>query len=175
MLSKMLDDLVTFLAVESREVEREAIDLGPFVESAIADFQSAALQAGLTLDQDISARPLVVKGDVTQLRRVFDNLLTNAIKFTPSGGRVAVRLFLDISHAVIEVADTGIGIPADKLDRIFERFYQVDGSATRRYGGIGLGLALVKEIVEAHGGWGTVESSVGGGSTFRVHLPLMSA
>ena len=115
------------------------------------------------------------KVDGHQSRRVCDNLWDNSNKFTPSGGRFAVRLFLDISHAVIEVADTGIGIPADKLDRIFERFYQVDGSATRRYGGIGLGLALVKEIVEAHGGWVTVESSVGGGSTFRVHLPLMSA
>ncbi|HHN93215.1 MAG TPA: sensor histidine kinase, partial [Anaerolineae bacterium] len=92
-------------------------------------------------------------------------------KFTPAGGNIAVRLWQDNGDVVLEVEDTGIGIPADKLERIFDRFYQVDGSMSRRYGGTGLGLSLVKEIVEAHGGRVIVESTVGRGSTFRVTLP----
>ena len=77
-----------------------------------------------------------------------------------------------MATAILEVSDTGVGIPADKLARIFDRFYQVDGSTTRRYGGTGLGLALVKEIAISHGGQVSVESSIGKGSTFRVNLPL---
>jgi len=96
----------------------------------------------------------------------------NALKFTPAGGRVTVRLSGGDNTVVLQVADTGIGIAADQLDRIFERFYQVDGSATRQYGGMGLGLALVKEIVEAHGGQITVTSQVGAGTTFTIVLPV---
>jgi signal transduction histidine kinase len=105
------------------------------------------------------------------LKRVLDNLLDNACKFTPAGGCVAVHLRKNEMGIALEVADTGIGIPADQLERVFGRFYQVDGSTTRRYGGAGLGLALVKAIVEAHGGRVTVQSVVGEGSTFRVILP----
>jgi signal transduction histidine kinase len=95
------------------------------------------------------------------------------LKFTPAGGAVTVRLLQVDTDLVLEVADTGIGIPADKLERIFDRFYQVDGSTTRRYSGVGLGLALVKEIVESHGGRVTVESQPDKGSLFRVMLPVM--
>jgi signal transduction histidine kinase len=103
---------------------------------------------------------------------VLDNLLGNAFKFTPKGGQVTVRLQRQGENVVLQVSDTGIGIPSDQLRRVFERFYQVDGSATRRFGGIGLGLALVKEIAEAHGGQVTVTSQVGVGTTFTVRLPV---
>jgi len=104
--------------------------------------------------------------------RLLDNLIGNAIKFTPSGGSITVRLKREDGTAILEVSDTGVGIPGDKLDRVFDRFYQVDGSSTRRYGGTGLGLALVKEIAISHGGQVSVESTVGKGSIFRVNLPL---
>jgi len=173
MLSKMLDDLVAILSLEPRHMANEAIDLPDLVQNMLADFQSAAKQAGLRLMSEVAAGSLVIKGDAIQMRRVFDNLLSNACKFTQAGGSVTVRLSRDGGRAVFEVADTGIGIPADKLDRIFERFYQVDGSATRRYGGVGLGLALVKEIVEAHRGQVTAQSQLGEGTTFRITLPVM--
>jgi signal transduction histidine kinase len=111
-------------------------------------------------------------GDPVHLSRLLDNLISNAIKFTPTGGRINIRLQRDNGTAILEVSDTGVGIPSDKLERVFDRFYQVDGSSTRRYGGTGLGLALVKEIAISHGGQVSVESTVGKGSTFRVNLPL---
>jgi signal transduction histidine kinase len=104
--------------------------------------------------------------------QVFDNLLGNAIKFSPAGSLITVRVWRDEGWVRADLEDQGIGIPADKLDQIFDRFYQVDGSTTRRYGGTGLGLAIVKTIVEAHGGRVTVESEVGVGSTFSVLLPI---
>ena len=119
---------------------------------------------------EITAVP-TVKGSLTYLRRVLDNLLGNAIKFTPDGGTITVSVWPEENQVLLQVRDTGIGIPADKLSRIFERFYQVDGSARRRYGSVGLGLALVRELAEFHGGQVEVESEVNKGSTFRVRLP----
>jgi two-component system sensor histidine kinase BaeS len=113
-----------------------------------------------------------VNGSYGYVRRVLDNLLDNAVKFTPAGGTITVRVRREGDQVVLEVSDTGVGIPSDQLDRIFERFYQVNGSIWRRYGGIGLGLALAKEIVETYGGRVTVESQVGEGSTFTVRLPI---
>jgi len=103
---------------------------------------------------------------------VVDNLVDNAIKFTSAGGKISLRFWKEEGYGVLEVSDTGIGIPKEHQKHIFERFYQVDGSMTRRYGGTGLGLALVKEIIEAHGGQVSVESEPRKGSTFRVRLPL---
>jgi two-component system sensor histidine kinase/response regulator len=101
-----------------------------------------------------------------------DNLLGNAVKFTSEGGEIAIELSQQGDQLVLEVSDTGIGIPPDKLARVFERFYQVDGSARRRYGGVGLGLALVKDLVEAYGGTVAVESEVDQGTTFTIRLPV---
>jgi signal transduction histidine kinase len=105
---------------------------------------------------------------------VIDNLLSNAVKFTAAGGTIVVRVRHDGDQVVLEVSDTGIGIEPKEVDRVFERFYQVDGSSRRRYGGVGLGLALVKELVELHGGQVSVESEVGKGSVFTVVLPTLS-
>jgi signal transduction histidine kinase len=104
---------------------------------------------------------------------VIDNLLDNALKFTPEGGRIKVRAWQPPDDHTIHVAvsDTGIGIEPANRQRIFERFYQVDGSATRIYGGTGLGLALCKEVVEAHGGQIWIESEPGAGSTFTFTVP----
>jgi signal transduction histidine kinase len=175
MLSKMVNDLIAIQTVEAHELSEEIVDLGVLADAMLADFKMAAERAELALAAEITPDMPKVIGDPDQLRRVLDNLLGNALKFTPAGGSLSVRLWPDGNgekkDIVLEVADTGIGIPADKLDRIFDRFYQVDGSSKRQYGGVGLGLALVKEIVEAHDGQVSVESVVGEGSTFRVKLP----
>ena len=121
----------------------------------------------------ILADDLVTVADAERLQQVVWNLLSNAVKFTPGGGRVTVRATRQSSHAVVEVQDTGVGIPAEFLPHVFERFTQADSSTTRRYGGLGLGLAIVRHIVELHGGTVRVESAgADAGSRFIIALPL---
>ena len=170
-LSEWVDDLTAILALEGRELRREPVDLAVLVRMLLAGSRAAAEEAKLSLMAEIAPDLPLVSGEPDCLRRMLNNLVDNAFKFTPAGGRVTVRLWQDGGDVMLEVTDTGIGIQQDQLLRIFERFYQVDGSTTRRYSGIGLGLALVKEIVEAHGGQVTAQSDVGKGSTFRVRLP----
>ena len=171
MLGRLVEDIVGILEVERRELKREAVDLAQLVRTAVADFQPAAQKAELTLRAEVASEVCTVLGDGMALRRVLDNLVGNAFKFTSAGGRVTVQLSQDERAVVLQVADTGIGIPGDQMGRVFERFYQVDGSSTRKYGGMGLGLALVKSIVEAHDGQITATSQVGVGTMFTVLLP----
>jgi len=114
---------------------------------------------------------MIVHADATQLVQLVGNLLDNAVKYTPAGGRVDVTAAQTDGGVTISVRDTGIGIPHGEVDRIFERFYRVDKARSRRLGGTGLGLAIVKGIVEAHGGAISVETELGKGSTFTVVLP----
>jgi signal transduction histidine kinase len=177
MLSKMVNDLIAILAVEALELREEVVDLADLVRTMLVDFRVAAEEAELSLTAEVAPDLPPVFGDPDQLHRMLDNLLGNALKFTPTGGRLTIRLWRygDGKAVVLDVTDTGIGIPPDQLGRVFDRFYQIDGSSKRRYGGVGLGLALVKEIVEAHGGQVSVWSVVNEGSTFRVTLPAMPA
>ncbi len=172
MLTKLVDDINAILEVETRKPVRKPLNLVELVSDMLDDFQVVAREAGLVLHADLDQNLPVLQGDPLHLHRVLDNLLGNALKFTPAGGEIAVSLRQEHQTAILEVRDTGIGIPPDKLDRVLDRFYQIDGSMTRHYGGSGLGLALVKEIVEAHGGHVEVESQPGEGSTFRVNLPF---
>lgn len=172
MLGDLVEDITAILELEGREIELHPVDLGQLVRHALEDFEAWARQKGVTLIGQVDPSPAGVMGEARHLRRLVDNLIGNAIKFTPQGGRVFVSLRTDPDALVLQVRDTGIGIPSDKLERIFDRFYQVDGSIRRRYGGTGLGLALVKEIVKAHGGQVSVQSQVDVGSTFTVRLPL---
>jgi two-component system, OmpR family, sensor kinase len=115
---------------------------------------------------------VIVRGDEDRLKQVILNLVDNSIKYTPSGGSVQLRLRKEDGRAILSVTDTGVGIPAEDLPHIFDRFYRVDKSRNREQGGSGLGLAIVKWVVQAHGGRIQVESSVGAGTTFTVNLPL---
>ena len=170
-LSEMVEDItVVFLAGE-RALEREPVNVCDLVNAAAEDFSVRARQKGLELEIEVSDDLPLIEGGANNLRRVLDNLLGNALKFTPEGGIVRLRAFEQDDRVMMQVSDTGIGIPADQLERVFERFYQVDGSARRKYGGAGLGLALVKDIVEAYGGEVLVDSEVDEGSTFTVALP----
>lgn len=173
MLSDLVEDITLILEAEARPLVREEVALDELARMAVTDFRIAADQAGLNLEAEIADAPLLVSGSIAYLRRVLDNLLSNAIKFTPAGGKITVRALRQGDRVLLAVQDTGIGIAADQLERIFERFYQVDGSARRRYGGVGLGLALVKEITELHGGQVKVESELGKGSVFTVTLPAL--
>jgi signal transduction histidine kinase len=115
---------------------------------------------------------LSVIGDRTKLKQLLLNIFNNAIKYTPPGGKISYKAYRQKGAAVIEVSDTGIGIPAENIPFLFERFYRVDKTRSRAEGGSGLGLSIAEKIVEAHGGTIEVESAVGKGSTFKVSFPL---
>jgi signal transduction histidine kinase len=170
-LRDLIGNITAILENEIREPVWEPVALSDLVSEALTDFQVLADQAGLELQGDLSAQVPFVLGDAEHLHRVVDNLIGNALKFTPTGGTVVVRLASHGGEALFQVTDTGIGIASEHLECIFDRFYQVDGSTRRTHGGCGLGLALVKEIVERHGGAVSVESQPGKGSTFTVTLP----
>jgi len=174
MLGNLVEDITLILGAETRPLTREPVPLDQLARAAAEDFSVAIREAGLSLETEIAPEAPPAAGEAGYLRRVLDNLLSNAIKFTPAGGRITVRLWSEGGQVVLQVADTGVGIAPEHRERIFERFYQVDGSARRRYGGMGLGLALVKEVVDNLGGTVTVDSEVGKGSTFTVRLPVFS-
>lgn len=171
-LSEMVQDIMLLLKAEASPPNPEPTQLDELAQAAVEDFQIAVEKSKLTLRAEIAPHLPPVSGYPAYLRRVVDNLLGNAVKFTPAGGTITVRMRQEGERVVLEVSDSGIGIPSDQLGRIFERFYQVKEPARRKRGGIGLGLALVKEIVETYGGKVTVESEVGQGSTFMVTLPI---
>ncbi len=172
MLHTLVNDLTSILEAENRRTTREELSLSQLVRSVLADFEISTRNTGLTLAPEIDDGLPAIMGDPLLLRRAMDNLLSNALKFTPANGTITVRLQRKNGQILLEVEDTGVGIPSDQIERIFERFYQVDGSTTRRYGGTGLGLALVREIIHSHGGEVTAESQLGKGSRFSITLPL---
>jgi signal transduction histidine kinase len=141
------------------------------VTEACADYESLAATGGLVLSTDLPSEDVLVEADKEKVRVILDNLLSNAVKFTPSGGQVRVMLSRRDGEVVVIVADSGVGIPANDLGRVFDRFYQVEDHMTRRHSGMGLGLSIVKGLVELHGGQVSVESVLGRGSRFIVVLP----
>lgn len=171
-LSKMLDNLLTIMEVEGKNLSREQVDMADLVEMVLVEMRSRFKSAGLELSSRIGIGLSRINGVRHHLRRTIENLLSNAIKFTPEGGKVHVHLWQEEGELRLEVTDTGIGIPADQHERIFQRFYQVDGSPTRKFTGAGLGLALVKEVIEEHNGSIAIKSEPGQGSSFLVRLPV---
>ena len=174
-MSELVNDFTAILELEAYEIKPAPVNLAEIVQEALVDFQTWADQKQITLQGTVRAGAPAVMGEVSQLHKVVDNLLSNALKFTPDGGEVTVSLDYGATDLTLQVSDTGIGIPPDELERIFDRFYQVDGSVRRRYGGTGLGLALVKEIVEAHGGTVAVQSEMERGSVFSFTLPAATS
>lgn len=172
MLTKLVEDLTAILEVNSRELNHEAVPLADLLRNLRPGLAEQAEAANLGFELELQAETVVVLGEAPLLERVIENLAANAIKFTPTPGEITIRLMADAHNAILEVEDTGIGIPEAEQERIFERFYQVDSGSNRRYGGTGLGLALAREVVELHGGEIELQSRVARGSTFRVLLPL---
>jgi two-component system CheB/CheR fusion protein len=173
--SKLIDDLLDISRIVSGKL---LLDLGPVdfeavVQGAVDIAQPAAQAKALELNVVIDGRIPTLYGDAMRLQQVVNNLLTNAIKFTPRGGRVAVRLESDGARALLSVTDTGMGIRPEVLPQLFNKFVQADSSVTRTHGGLGLGLSIVRHLLEAHGGRVEAESQgEGKGATFRVTLPL---
>jgi CheY-like chemotaxis protein len=156
-------------------LDSQAINLAQVIAAALETVQLSAQAKAITLRTDLAPTVEAISGDSNRLQQVLWNLLANAIKFTPEGGEVTVRLRQADHHAVVEVQDTGQGISAEFLPHVFERFRQADSSSTRSFGGLGLGLAIVRYLTEQHGGDVSVTSpGVGQGSTFTIRLPLQA-
>jgi signal transduction histidine kinase len=172
MLQKLVEEVIGVLVAENKPFKQDPIDLGRLTESLQADFQILAQNAGLTLSVEIEPNLPPIIGDEMALHRALDNLVGNAIKFTSAGGGIQVELSRDQQAILLEVSDSGEGIASDQLPHIFKRFYRGKRSTTKLVGGLGLGLALVKEIVDGHQGRIEVESQVGVGTTFRVWFPI---
>ncbi len=175
-LTQIVDDVLDVSRIISGKIrlDVQAVDLAGVVNNAVATVQPAADAKDVRMQTLIDPRTGPVSGDPDRLQQVCWNLVSNAVKFTPKGGRVQVRLERVNSHIEIVVSDTGIGIKPDFLPLVFERFRQADAGPTRKSGGLGLGLAIVRHIVEMHGG--TVHAASGGqneGATFTVRLPVM--
>jgi signal transduction histidine kinase len=173
-LLKLINDLLELVRLDERgmALRRETSDLASFVSGVAESIRYLVEAKGLKLAMTGAGDPLPVYFDPARIEKVALNLLTNAIKFTPKGGTITVSCRGQGGLAVIDVSDTGIGIPSEALPNIFDRFNQVDGSSTRKYQGAGIGLALAKELVEEHGGHIEARSQVGQGTTMSVALPL---
>ncbi len=141
------------------------------IEEVVEERSADAAEADLALDMHVETNLPIVSGVQHQLQQAIDCLVENAIKFTPEGGRVEVKAYTESDWICLTVSDSGIGIEKEQLERIFSLFYQVNGSISRSYGGLGLGLAFTKTVVEAHGGKLEAESRLGQGSRFTIKLP----
>jgi len=170
-LSRLVSDIIFLQQIERESLDLSWYDLGEMARLALQSCEVTATRAGISLRLAVSEQVPRILVDRDRVNQVFDNLLGNALKFSFKGGMITISVQDDSEVLKLGVTDTGAGIPPDKLERIFERFYQVDGSATRRFGGAGLGLAICRRIVEAHGGRIWAESEVGKGSTFYFTLP----
>jgi heavy metal sensor kinase len=171
-LSRMVDDMLALAGADDgqQRLNVEEFYLNDLVEECARSSQVLALAKAISLTLD-PATDITFRGDESLLRRMIVNLLDNAIKYTPSGGHVSVKLTSKDAGVEITVADTGIGIPADATARIFERFYRADRARSRSDGGSGLGLSIAKWVAEAHNGSIDLDSRPGAGSTFTVSLP----
>jgi signal transduction histidine kinase len=171
-MQHLVDDLLDLARFDIGHTALDARPLRPdrLLRQAVQEHQRQADAQPVTLVNRIEALP-VVPGDAARLRQVLDNLLSNAIKYTPAGGTVTVSTEATDESVVIAVTDTGIGIPAEQYDKLFTRFFRASTATSRKIKGTGLGLAVTKAIVEAHGGVIVAEPGPGGGTKFQVTLP----
>jgi signal transduction histidine kinase/DNA-binding response OmpR family regulator len=174
---RLVEDLldVSRIIAGKLRIDTRAVELAPVVETVIETFRARAKESNVELVSDVESVPLSVLGDETRLHQIVWNLLSNAIKFTPAGGTVRIELARTNGNAVIRVIDSGQGISPEFLPHVFDRFQQADNSTTRRESGLGLGLAIVRYLVELHSGSVAAHSDgKGKGATFSVTLPLMA-
>ena len=174
----MIDDVldVSRIVAGKTRLDVQPLELPLVIHNAVSTVRPAADAKGVRIEIVIDPRAGLVSGDPARLQQVVWNLLSNAVKFTPKGGRVQVRLERVHSHIEVVVSDTGVGIAPEFLPHVFDRFSQADTGLTRRTGGLGLGLSIVRHLVEMHGGTVEVASPGAGlGATFRVCLPTRIA
>jgi len=169
-LARIAEDLLVLSDAESHEPDKSQFDLSLLLEDVLARFAMRAQLEGVSLSKEVPAGIRIVASQ-DQVEQTVSNLVDNAIKYTPSGGSVNVRLTRTNGNVRIEVSDTGIGLLQEDVPRIFERFYRVDKARSRKSGGTGLGLSIVKHVVESHAGRVAVESEFNRGSCFAIELP----
>ncbi len=172
-LKEIVEDLsdVDNVQTGAARVRSQKISLAKIAEDVILTFQDEASSRNITLNCEMEEAPFYLDADEVKLSIALSNLVKNALQFTESGGHVTIKIQKDTEYFKVSVADDGIGIPAKDLPHVFERFFQVETHLTRRYGGMGLGLAVAKAMIELHGGRIWVESEEGKGSTFTFLLP----
>jgi len=174
-MDRILEDLLSLAKSEAGEINLKVrpFSLSDLLQDLYLQGNALAEQKGMDVSLKLDVdREITIEGDALQLRRVFLNLLTNSIKYTPEGGKIELRLSLSDDDVVVDVRDDGIGIDEKHLPHLFDRFYRVDDARNRSAGGTGLGLAISKALVDAHRGRIAVSSTVGKGSCFTVYLPL---
>lgn len=173
-LVTLIENLLDFSRLHrgAEELVFDTFDLVDCARTSMEIIKPVSDSRDIALDLIAHEIPVLVEGDKGKMGQVFNNLLSNAVKFNEGGGRVSVEIKFDGAQASVSVSDTGIGIPEEALDKIFTRFYQYDGSSTRKYGGTGIGLAIAQDIMRLHGSRITVTSEVGKGTTFNFVLPL---
>lgn len=173
-LGSLIDNLLfmAFDSAESLHLETGAVKLEQLFADSVRQCETKAQSTGILVSSSLPPNPPPVQADTNKIEWVIGQLLDNAIKFNQKGGRVRLDATLDAKRVQIAVADTGIGIPNEKIEEIFEPFHQLDSSSTRKAGGAGIGLTLAKRIVEAHGSKLQIESHTGRGSRFSFSLPI---
>ncbi|MEQ8381838.1 MAG: HAMP domain-containing sensor histidine kinase [Coleofasciculus sp. A1-SPW-01] len=174
-LAQLIEDVLDMSDIISGELTLHvsSVELMPIIERAMASMRAAAEAKALQIETQLDTEVAPILGDASRLQQIVWNLLSNAVKFTPKGGQIQVRLEQIEDQAQIQVSDTGIGIHAEFLPFVFDRFRQEDGSLTRSHGGIGMGLAIVRYLVELQGGTVWAESPGSGqGATFTVRFPI---
>ena len=167
----VVDDLLTLARADAGELalHREPVELASLVRDTAGLLATEAERLGIGVELDLD--DVTLRGDTSRLQEMVTNLLANAIRYNREGGRVTLRLHRGAGQALLEVSDTGIGIPPEEQALVFDRFHRVDKARSREAGGSGLGLAISRRIAEAHGGRILLESAPGAGATFRVELP----
>ena len=176
--AQIIDDIldVSRIITGNLYLDLQPIELESVLEGSVNVVRPTADVKGIQIELSFDQEPVAVLGDANRLQQVFWNLLSNAVKFTPAGGKVDVQLRKTDSHVQVEVADTGPGISPEFLPYVFDRFRQADSTSTRQHGGLGLGLAIARHLIEIHGG--TIEVRIGGegaGATFTVTLPVVGS
>jgi len=176
-LARLTDDLLELSQIEAErfELEIRPFQVNELLESCMETTRLRAVEKRLALSVECAPGLPPIAGDRRRLGVVLQNLVDNAVQYTPSGGRIKVLARCEDNEVLLTVSDTGIGIPKAEQARIFERFYRVDTARSREAGGTGLGLAIAKHIVEAHGGRIWVESELGQGSSFHFNVPIFDA
>ncbi len=174
-LQRIIDQMtnLNYLDASAAELEEELFVLQDVISEVSKEWQPLVQAKAQTLHTKLPPNPVTVRGDPGKISLVLNNLLNNAVKFTPEGGRIEVSIMHHTGKVAVAVADTGIGIPKNELNRIFDRFYQVEDHLVRHHGGLGLGLAIAKEVVIQHGGRIWAESVENRGSRFVFTLPIV--
>ncbi|KYO66158.1 two-component system histidine kinase PnpS [Thermovenabulum gondwanense] len=174
-MTRIVNDLLELSRLDNKEARfnKKAINLSKVLAAAVSKMKVNAKKKGITICENVKEDLPLCYADADKMEQVFQNILSNAIKYTPEGGNITVNLWCESNFVITSIKDTGIGIPREDLPRIFERFYRVDKTRSREFGGTGLGLSIAKEIVKAHEGEIEIKSELGEGTEVTVKIPCI--